>query len=419
MRVVVPLDFRFNQAPDGSVWTDTSYEYGFWLRYLDVFDGVRVVGRARQVSSIGANWKRVDGGGVTFHPVPHYLGPWQYLLRAAVIKAAAHGAFTRKDAVILRVPAQVSTCFAGPVLQSKHPYGVEVLGDPYEAFQRGSVEHPLRPIFRWWYTRQLKRQCVHASALAYVAEYLERRYPSGGRAVSLPDVDLPDDALAFSSKVPTTNYSSVELQENSAVPVARSQWPENRTCTLITIASLAQVYKGTDALVEALGRCPVSGLDLRLRIIGDGKHRPQLEARTAALGLAARVCFLGQLPAGDAIREELDQADLFVLPSKTEGLPRAMIEAMARGLPCIGSAVGGIPELLPPEDLVPPGDVVALAGKIMEVATDARRLTAMSTRNLEKAREYSENVLRPRRRAFYEYVRKVTENWVRAGIQAG
>ena len=110
---------------------------------------------------------------------------------------------------------------------------------------------------------------------------------------------------------------------------------------------------------------------------------------------------------------QLDLADLFVLPSYQEGLPRAMVEAMARSLPCIGSTVGGIPELLQPEDMVPPGDAVALANKIREVVTDRDRMARMSARNLEKAKDYRNEVLQERRNEFYRYVREQTEAWLR------
>jgi glycosyltransferase involved in cell wall biosynthesis len=89
-----------------------------------------------------------------------------------------------------------------------------------------------------------------------------------------------------------------------------------------------------------------------------------------------------------------------------------MVEAMARGLPCIGSTVGGIPELLPPEDLVPPNDVEALAQKIMEVVGDPERLARMSRRNWEKAKEYRNEVLQVRRVAFYKYVKEKTQEWL-------
>jgi glycosyltransferase involved in cell wall biosynthesis len=210
---------------------------------------------------------------------------------------------------------------------------------------------------------------------------------------------------------------NVAITDHVALPAARIASAAKRSFTLITVASLAQMYKGIDVLIEALARCSATGLDFRLRVIGDGKHRADLQSLAAAHSLDSKIGFLGQLPAGETIRKELDCADLFVLPSRTEGLPRAMIEAMARGLPCIGSAVGGIPELLAAEDLVLPGDVAALAGKISEVALNPARLAAMSTRNLAKAREYSENELRPRRRLFYGYVREVTESWLKQGMR--
>jgi glycosyltransferase involved in cell wall biosynthesis len=182
---------------------------------------------------------------------------------------------------------------------------------------------------------------------------------------------------------------------------------------LITVGSLEEFYKGTDVLIDALANCVRSGVDIRLTILGDGRRRAMLEAKTIALGLSNHVSFLGHLPAGTPVRGQLDQADLFVLPSRQEGLPRAMIEAMARGLPCIGSAVGGIPELLPAEDLVPPGDAMALAAKIREVIADPERMARMSARNLAKAAEYREDVLRERRVAFYRYLREQTEAWIK------
>jgi glycosyltransferase involved in cell wall biosynthesis len=75
--------------------------------------------------------------------------------------------------------------------------------------------------------------------------------------------------------------------------------------------------------------------------------------------------------------------------------------------------VGGIPELLPSEDLVPPGDVTALASKIREVATNPERMAQMSARNLEKAKDYTDQVLCEQRNEFYRYVREMTQAWLK------
>ena len=260
-------------------------------------------------------------------------------------------------------------------------------------FARGAYQHRLRPVLRWWFTRGQRRQCARAAAASYVTEgALQRRYPAGPGtyAVGCSDVQLPDVAFVDAPRT----FPQPEI-------------------TLVMVGYLAQLYKAPDVLIDAVGICRKEGLPIRLVMVGDGKHRQELEERAAALGIGDNVVFLGTLSDGGAIRQALDAADLFMLPSRQEGLPRAMVEAMARALPCIGSTVGGIPELLPAEDLVPAGDVNALARKIREVATDRQRMARMSARNLEKARHYHHDILRARRTEFYRVLRERTEAWRR------
>ncbi|WP_228061182.1 glycosyltransferase family 4 protein [[Phormidium] sp. LEGE 05292] len=395
MDVIVVLEHHFLQTPDRAVWTQTMFPYSFWLRYLDVFDRVKVVARMSKIREIPPHWKRADGAGVTFALVPDYTGPLQYLFRSMQVKQVVRNALNRTDAVILRVGSQLANDLEPVLRQTQHPYGVEVVADPYDVFAPGSVKHPLRTFFRWMFTRRLQQQCDRACAAAYVTERaLQQRYPPANDAFS-------------------THYSSVELADLAFVPLPRSLKQVMRPLTLITVGTLDQLYKAPDVLIDAVAVCVQAGLDLQLVLVGDGKHRGELEAQVAKLNLSDRVFFLGNLPAGEAVRTQLDWADLFVLPSHQEGLPRAMIEAMARALPCIGSTVGGIPELLPPEDLVPPGNVAALAKKIREVATHPERMARMSARNLSKAKDYREEVLRDRRIAFYRYVRDTTQAWLK------
>jgi glycosyltransferase involved in cell wall biosynthesis len=391
MRVVVVLEHRFRQTPDGAVWTDGPGAYSFWQRYLAVFDEVLVVARVATATDAGPEFARADGPHVTFAAVPIYIGPREYLRKARAVRRAVRDAIAPDDAVILRVSSHLAS-LAFPLLRRRgQPYAVEVVADPYDVFAPGAIRHPLRPWFRTTFVRSLRSQCRHACAAAYVtAAALQRRYPPGRAAYS-------------------AYYSDVQIDGQIAEhprPVASA-----RPCRLVMVGGLGHFYKAPDVLIDAVARCVQEGLDLRLTLVGDGKHRPELQSRAAALGLADRVCFRGQLPAGAAVREELDHADLFVLPSRQEGLPRAMIEAMARGLPCVGSDVGGIPELLPPEDMVPPNDTEGLARKIREVAADPQRMARMSARNLEIAKEYREDLLESRRTEFYRHVRRQTEQW--------
>ena len=392
MNVVVALEHRFDRTPDGRVWTQTTFPYSFWTRYLQVFDSVRVVARVRDVPNLPSDWKEANGEGVSFAAIPYYIGPWQYLLKAWQVWRSARNAVNANDAVILRVGSTIASPIQSMLGQTGRPYAVEVVADSYDVFAPGSVKHPLRPFFRRSSPRQLRRHCVQAGAAAYVTkEALQQRYPCPNFSLGVSDVDLPERALVSSSRLPR----------------------QGGTFNLIFVGTMAQLYKAPDVLIDAVAACVQEGIDLKLTLIGDGKHRSELEARAKSLGLGERVSFLGQLCGGDAVLAQLDLADLFVLPSYQEGLPRAMVEAMARSLPCIGSTVGGIPELLPSEDLVPPGDVVALASKIREVVTDSERMARMSARNLETAKEYRDEVLGEQRNEFYRYVREMTEAWLK------
>lgn len=399
MKLSVVLEKRFVGTPDGTIWTDAGFAYSFWKRYLEVFDHVKVIARVRVVNAASSDLNRADGQGVSFVAIPYYIGPWQYLMRSISIKRAATNSIAPKDAVIMRVGSQIAACILPYLEKTGRPYGLEVVGDPYAVFAPGSVRHPLRPFFRWLFVRQLRGQCAKACAVAYVTkEALQRRYPPGKGVFS-------------------TYYSNVELKDSAIISSPRKS-QKKTSYTLINVGSMAQLYKGQATLIDAVAKCVKNGLDLELIFLGDGKHRKEFQAQVEAGGLSNRVAFKGQLPVGEAIRNHLDRADLFVLPSQTEGLPRAMIEAMARGLPCIGSAVGGIPELLPNEDMVSPGDVSALSKKIREVACDPLRMERMSARNLEKAKNYREEILRGRRIVFYQYVKQKTEEWL-AGRKNG
>ena len=396
MRVSVVLEHRFTRTPDSKVWTDGPFPHSFFARYLTTFDGVSVVARVREADTPNANWRRAGGEGVSFCSVPYYVGPGQYLVRAPQVRSRARQAVGRQEAVILRVPSQVAISLEPFLRAIDQPYGLEVVGDPHDALSLRASRHPLGGIFRWHHCRRLKDQCSGACATAYVTDgTLRKRYP-------------PAPATF------TTTYSSVELPQEYFATQPRDFHPGKVPFRLISVGSLDHLYKAPDTLIDAVGECVRQGWDLELRFVGGGCRQAALECRANHLGLANRVCFLGHLPAGAAIRTELDRADLFVLPSRQEGLPRAMIEAMARGLPCIGTDVGGIPELLDRTDLVATDDVRGVAGKIRAVLSDPERLRSMSMRNRRRARDYQEEALRPKRDRFYRYLRTRTEQWLKA-----
>ncbi|MFY1669997.1 glycosyltransferase family 4 protein [Plantactinospora sp. WMMB334] len=390
MRVVVTTESRCLRTPDARVWIHAGPSYPNWSRYLAAFRSVRVVARVRDVPEVPGGASRVDGEGVEVWPVPHYQGPAEYLRRQGAVRRAVTAAADAADAVILRVPSPVGSLLARARERQGLPYALEVIGDPYDVFAPGTLRHPLRPVLRHLTTRRLRHQCRTAVGAAYVTEhYLQRRYPVREGAVS-------------------THVSSVNLPPDAYVGQPRVVDGPRGAGTVVSVGMLAQLYKGVDTLLAALARLAGPGLRPRLVHLGDGRFRPELERLADRLGVADRVTFAGVVSTGEAVRRHLDAADLFVMPSRTEGLPQALIEAMARGLPAIGTTVGGIPEVLGIDDLAPPDDPAALATAIGRMLADPARMTAASARNLARSRDFSADTLAHRRTAYYRAVAAAT-----------
>ncbi len=388
--VVVSVESRYDRTPDGRVWTKDGPAHRFFARYLAAFDDVRVLARVRDVALVPGGAHRVDGDRVSVRAVPYYHGTLGYLRHWPAVRRAARAAAGDADAVILRAPTVMALPLAAHRQRRGLPYAVEVMGDAYDVFAPGVIRHPLRPWLRRRYTGRLRRLCARATAVAYVTEaYLQRRYPAAPAAV-------------------TAVYSSVDLPEAAFVTAPRT--PHGPPWTVISVGTLEQPYKGIDTLVRAVALLLRDGTDVRLVHVGDGRHRPALARLADRLGVADRVELTGTLAGGAPIRARLDDADLFAMPSRTEGLPKALLEAMARGLPAVGSTVGGIPELLPPECLVPPDDPAALADAITRTLADG---AARSAANLRRARDYAADALTPRRTELYRALRSAMDRSAR------
>lgn len=394
MRVLVTTESRFDQTPDGHFWNVGTSGHEFWTRYLDVFEEVLVLGRVRPAVQPPSSSVRADGPGVRIIPLSYYLGPWSYLRNRIRLKKQINAAIAETNAVIIRGPSAIGSLAIRSMRLGSRPYGIEVVGDPEDVFAPGGVKSVLRPLLRRLITQRLRRECLGACAVSYVtAGALQRKYPASPGAF-------------------VTSYSSIDLPDEAFVAHPRAYTDIKRPVRLAFVGSLEQLYKGPDVLVDAVGLAVARGTDLELLMVGDGRHRPELVARADRLGLSQRVRFLGHVPPGEGVRAVFDAADVFVLPSRTEGLPRAMIEAMARGLPCIGTNVGGIPELIEPAECVPAGDPAPLADRIAGLVSDRKRLESLSARNLQAARRYGRTLLRESRVAFYRAVHEVQNSMV-------
>ena len=157
---------------------------------------------------------------------------------------------------------------------------------------------------------------------------------------------------------------------------------------VVMVANLRR-EKGHDVLLDAAAIVRDRFPEARFDLVGAGPERPALEARAATLSLGGAVSFLGHC---EDIPARLAASDLFVLPSRSEAFPNAVLEAMAIGLPTIASAVGGLLEVIDHGRngvLVPPGDAGALAAEICALMADPARAAAMGVAARARANEFS------------------------------
>jgi glycosyltransferase involved in cell wall biosynthesis len=221
---------------------------------------------------------------------------------------------------------------------------------------------------------------------ARLYEWIERRLCR--RTAKVVAVSDPLAALLALSGVSDHRLVVVDNPLPRALPPAtrvdaRQDAPQDAR-RLVCVGRLSH-EKGLDVLLRALARLP-SG-SFWLQVVGDGPQRDALVILTRELGLQDSVAFSGYT---DDVAQALMAADLFVLPSRTEGTPLALLEAMASGRPALATAVGGVPNALARGAgvLVPPDDVGALAGALQEALGNLDALGARAVERSEGVRDH-------------------------------
>jgi glycosyltransferase involved in cell wall biosynthesis len=185
-------------------------------------------------------------------------------------------------------------------------------------------------------------------------------------ATSIVCVSEAERELGLSARACTADQAVV-IPNGVAVPPDPPPRPARELPVVISVTRL-QPPKDTTTLIRALGHLEH---DCLCRVVGDGPERASVETAVARNVGRAQVELLGLR---DDVGDLLNEADLFVLASRSEGLPLSILEAMAAGLPVVASAVGGIRELVRDGEtgwLVPPGDDRSLAQAIDEALADA------------------------------------------------
>lgn len=378
-RLGVVLEERFKRKPDGTIWSTGNFGDAFWERYLAVFDRIVVIARVEPWDGVTPLASLTSDPRVAVAAMPGFLGALGLARSIAGVSAALGEAITQIDCAALRLPGQLGM-LAGPMLRrAGKPYLVELVGDPNGIFPAG-IARRAAPVIRYVAKRTTASLIARSTAVSYVTD----------RTLQAICPAPPG--------IPTSSYSSLDLHQSFFEP-APIHPANTKAISLLSVGTLTSHYKGMDVLLEAVHRVIGKGYELRATVVGGGPLQSALEGKARALGLCDRVDFTGHLKRADVL-DRMRSCDLYVQSSRSEGLARTVIEAMAAARPVIATRVGGLVELVPDEWLVPSADPDALAAAIIRAWPAATR-ARMSAASVQRARDFLPETLAQRRLAFY------------------
>lgn len=378
-------DHVFVRAPNGMYYSDGKLVASSWERYLEFCEKLYIVCRVSDVIDEAAILKLdlSSRENVEFVPVigvSHYTVIFRNFF---VNYRTLYSIFRRSTLIILRVPSFTSFIAYLVILRLNTKYCVEVVASARESLV---AILGTKGIFVAWALEKFTKFIVgRAVGAIYVTKsFLQRKYPTKKVAAVASNIEL----AAVGADVLMRRLSSATAAS---------------TFRLGVIGSYTQNYKGIDLAVHALKILQDSGMNFTLEVVGKGDSSILIEL-AKSLGVEDRVKFVGTVKSGRDIYAWLDTVDMYIQPSRTEGLPRSLVEAMSRGCPVVASRIGGIPELVDPEFLHESGDYEELAKKIAVLAACPTVRQCQSKINFEKAALYYADNLRVVRSDFFSAV---------------
>jgi len=353
-----------------------------WIRYLQSFDEITVFGR--QLKGIKSIERLVMSSrkNVTFELSRYYFRPKDLFFNFYSINKEISKSLGKVDAAIIRLPSVLGLLAVYNCISMKKPYILEVVGDASDAT---STFSPILRTYGKILNILIKKVVKGAPYVVYVTkEYLQKKFPTDGTTVSISNVrveDLDDQVLAKRIK-------KIETM------------PEGKF-VIGLIGSMNVRYKGHTELLHAVSEIGNRyGIhDISIRFVGQGDYK-WIENLAQELGLS-NVEIVGQL-AGDEIPHFIDSIDVYVHPSRAEGLPRVIMEAFSRGCPVLASDAGGIFEILDPNDIHKAGDVNQLCFDLLRVYRNRNEMMKMAIESFKRVASFQEKKLNEKRKVIFD-----------------
>lgn len=371
----------------------TAHNDEMFRRYYNIADELTVVIRVNEISKVEAEQKLSQ---ITISPFeviqcPNISNLKGMLLYKQKAKDIIYDAVKKSDYIVARLPSFIGNLAVDIACEMKKPYLIEVVACPWDALWNYSLKGKIIAPFMYYAT---KRRVRDAKYVVYVTnEFLQKRYSTKGKSINCSNVSLKE----FDDNVIKVRlYKINNMKDNSKIIIG-------------TTAAVNVRYKGQQYVIEALGRLKKQGItNYEYQLVGGG-DQTYLKSVAEKFNVTDQVKFLGSIP-HDKVFDWLDTIDIYVQPSRQEGLPRALIEAMSRGLPAFGAKTAGIPELLEPEYIFSNTrrNIDEICNILQSFNKDTMRTQAK--RNYAEAKKYDKEVIEERRRKFFMEFKNSIEN---------
>lgn len=358
-------------------------------RYIDKNDKLTVMSRIESVSNSNGLVK-ITIPNVSFSSVVgiNFINVFTFNILKNL--RLSLGNIKESDFLVVRLPSFIGifTLFCNIFI--KKIYFIELVGDPKAALLALDNKSGLvKNVFIELFSKLNKYFIKKANGVIYVTESaLQEKYPTKSLTSYASNVELDMKKIDLS-------FESYTLYSNPA--------------RIGLIGSFNNSYKGIAEAIEAISILKDSKKNVELHILGSGSLESHYKFIAKELDVNHLIFFDGILKGGEEVSEWLSSLDLYIQPSYTEGLPRALIEAMSVGLPVVATDVGGIPELLSKDTLIKPYDSEALSKKI-KCFIDSQQLRFKQGKlNYLKSKEYDQEVLKQRRSEFWKAARNIVK----------
>lgn len=346
-------------------------------RYTSIFESVTVVSRQKIIKSPDNRLTLASAPNIRFVKVPDFkqtVSIKNFINAKRIIQKAV----AESDKIIARLPSSIGNIAVEMAIKINKPYLVEVVGCPWDGLWNHSLKGKVVAPYAWYKTKKLVKNAPYA---LYVTErFLQNRYPCKGKTIACSNVSLPvtnDDVLK-------KRIQKISNKDESPLRLA-------------TIAALDVRFKGQQHVIRAISELKKEGLLFNYDLVGMGESS-YLRSEAEKHNVDDQVNIIGPLPRSE-IPSFLDTVDIYIQPSKQEGLPRALIEAMSRGCPCIGSTAGGIPELLDERFIFKKGSEEGIQNILRSFTSEL--MLEEANKNFQKALKYDGNLLESKRSEFF------------------